>query len=169
MTGTTISGTHLASITLSNPALQTPATIEAGATVLAAGAVGGYAAIYGAAGTAWTIVNDGLIEAPAGPGTGIRLFSSGTIVNDSTGTMTGSAHGVDLDAGGTVFNQGTISAGTSGVNPGAIYMVGGGYVTNGSGGMISAASSGIVGVGADAVTVANQGEITAGSNGVYIG
>ena len=167
MTGTTISGVHLSPVTLSNAATQNPAYIASGATI----SVASSSALVGLSGTDWTITNYGLIEGFGEVGTGISLASSGTIFNQSSATSYGANHGIALGGGGTVFNQGTIAAGVSGTSPAAVYMDQGGYVTNMSGGVISAtsgASDGIVGLGAFAVTVANQGTITAASKGVYI-
>jgi Hint domain len=171
MTGTTISGTHLVTVTLNDAALQNPDTVAIGATISDSGV-----ALVADPGTVWTITNYGLIEGTGADGTGVALDSDettqtvngGVISNGSTGTISGTNHGVYLGHGGTVINQGSIYGGTSASNPAAIYLIGGGYVTNMSGGVISAASTGILGLGADTVTVANQGQITAAGNGIFI-
>ncbi len=167
MPGTTISGVHFSPVTLSNAATQNPVYVAIGATI----SVASSSALVGLSGTDWTITSYALIEGFGDAGTGISLAGSGTIFNKSSATSYGANHGIALGGGGTIFNQGTIAAGVSGTNPGAVYMDQGGYVTNMSGGVIratSAASDGIEGLGAFAVTVANQGTITAASKGVYI-
>jgi hypothetical protein len=171
MTGTTLNGSHLSTVTLNFGPTQNPATVASGATISASGD-----ALVADPGTVWTITNDGLISGVGATGAGVVLdyletsaaLNGGVIFNRSTGTIYGTDHGVDLEHGGTVFNQGSISAGGSGFDPGAIYMDNGGSVTNQPGGVISAANDGIIGVGAYAVTVVNQGTVTAGSNGLYI-
>jgi hypothetical protein len=171
MAGDTISGSHLSTVTLNFGPTQNPATVTSGATVAASGI-----ALVADPGTVWTITNYGTIKGSGATGIGIVLdysetspaLNGGLIFNRSTGTIYGSDHGVELEHGGTVFNQGSISAGSNGFDPGAIYTDSGGSVTNQSGGVISAANNGIIGVGAYAVTVANQGTVTAGSKGIYI-
>jgi hypothetical protein len=76
MTGTTISGSYLTTTTLDDPATQNPATIASGATLLATGTPGAYAALYAAAGTNWTITNFGSIEGLLGPGIGISVAAT---------------------------------------------------------------------------------------------
>jgi Hint domain len=186
MTGTTISGTYMNGVTLSNAATQNPATIATATTVAAAGTPGEYTALYAEAGTAWTITNYGLIEATTGPGTGISLASDSLVLNTSSGIIDGASYGIELTAGGTAVNQGTILAGSNGidasggsatvVNAGSIIgsgtgngigLLAGGSVTNQGGGLISG-NYGIVGGALAAVTVVNYGSI-AGTGTVTAG
>jgi hypothetical protein len=172
MTGTTISGIHLASVTLISGTWPNPVTVASHATISTSGT-----GLVGQVGTYWTIDNFGTIEGSGEVGTGIYLegsnHSGGSVFNEAGGTISGSNHGINLGFGtfagvGTISNDGTILGGDTGSHPAAIYLSGGGYVTNLSGGVISAASTGILGVAAFPDTVANQGLITAASNGVYI-
>ncbi len=68
MSGTTISGTYLTGITLSNAATQNPATVAAGATLKSSSG----AALAGVSGTDWTVANSGTV---AGAAIGISLAS----------------------------------------------------------------------------------------------
>ena len=172
MTGTTISGVHLASVTLISGTWPNPVTVASGATISASGT-----ALVGQVGTYWTIDNFGTITGSGEVGTGIYLASSnhsgGSVFNEAGGTISGSNHGIELGAGtfagvGTISNHGTILGGNTGSHPAAVYLTGGGYVTNLSGGVISSASNGILGYASFTDTVLNQGLITAASNGVYI-
>ena len=172
MTGTTISGVHLASVTLISGTTPNPVTIASGATISTSGT-----GLVGEVGTYWTVFNHGTVEGSGATGTGIYFASShasgGSIFNEPGGTISGTSHGIELGAGtfagvGTISNAGTILGGSTGGNPAAIYLTGGGYVTNLSGGVISSASTGILGYASFSDTVANQGKITATGNGVLI-
>lgn len=132
MTGTTISGTYLTPVTLSNAATQNPATVAAGVMISAPST-----ALVGDSGTAWTVANYGVIEGSGADGIGISFAGSGTVFNDLPGLISGTTNGVAL-AGGTAVNQSSITGGQYG-----IYLSSGGAVTNVGGGTVVAAAAGV--------------------------
>ena len=168
MSGTTISGTHLSPVTLSNAATQNPATVASGATISAPSGT----ALAGSSGTYWTIVNDGLVEGV----TGISLASGGTVTDAGGGSVTGSSYGIVLGHGGSVHNgQGStiqgdhqavrIVGGTGTIlNSGSIVATGATYSRAaylGSGGYISNSSAGeIVGE--------RYGAVIGGGTGIFV-
>src|SRR5688572_13838210 len=112
------SGTYNNGIIL-NSAAQNPATIAATGYVGNSGAYPSYNgdAIFGAAGTAWNVINHGTIVSGSGYyasfSAGIRLLSGGTVSNGSTGSIAGRRDGIWIEGGsGTVANSGTITAST---------------------------------------------------------
>ena len=180
MSGTTISGVYLTGITLSNAATQNPATIATGATIKASGT-----ALAGAAGTYWTIVNDGVVSGAIG----VSLASSGNVSNNAGASVTGTAYGILLGSGGQSFvgtvtnaasasisgNQvgiiagGGLSSDTTVVNSGSIagyqaVFLREGQVTNAAGAHIQGTGVGVILLDG---SVVNSGTIHAGSQGGY--
>ena len=95
MSGTTISGTYLTGITLSNAATQNPATITADATLS-----GG---LVGASGSYWTISNSGAIDNDSAGMIAVKLSGGGDLTNNASATIAGSLYGV-YSNGGSVTN-----------------------------------------------------------------
>jgi hypothetical protein len=173
----TVFGTYTSSVTL----LTNPTTIAGTASIT--GTVADGIGVIGPSGTAWTLVNQGLVSETGTASLGISFASAGTITNAAGGVVTGSSAGIDLNAGGSVTNQsgGTISGiqglyaltgaatvvnygGISG-NPtlgSGIVLDAGGSITNVAGGTISG-SYGIK-AGSVAATVVNAGSIGDGSS-----
>ncbi|NYT39124.1 hypothetical protein HZY97_00005, partial [Sphingomonas sp. R-74633] len=118
-----------------------------------------------------SITNSGLIEGPAG-----GIITSGALTLVNTGTINGfgigtpNYDGVNVGGLSNILNAGTISQGTYA----AIYMNGGGTVTNAAGGTLAGGNGGIggvaVGIGGVGGTFNNYGTATsAGGNGVTVG
>ena len=171
MAGTTISGSYTASVTLSNPATQDPATVTGHINATSG------SALYGANATAWSIYNFGTL---IGRSRGVTLANGGTISNAAAGLISGnrgieitgsagvvsnygsiggtSLEGIRLDAGGSVTN---LSGGriTAGGTYAGVYIRDGGTVSNAASATISGAVLIYNSIGA----VANQGSINAGS------
>ncbi len=129
-------------------------------------------AIYGIAGTSWTVSNYGTIKGNTTLGTsaGIDLQSGGYVVNDLGGRISGQANGIEIYGGnGVVLNrQGTIRAQLGY----GVYLAAGGAVTNGQSGsaaaLISGPSDGVFITGTTG-TVSNYGTITgAGFDGIQL-
>src|SRR5687768_360892 len=163
MTGTLYTGAYFNGIVLSDPATQKPATIGMTGYVGNIGTAPSHNgdAIYGQAGTAWSVINKGTIVSNTGNASsaGIHLKSGGTVSNQATGAIAGQLAGIFIEgAAGTVSNSGTI-AGNAGHG---IYLGGGGRVTNGKSGspaaLISGAFNGVVVTGGSG-TVVNFGTI----------
>ena len=153
MAGTTFSGTFLSPVTLSNPALENPATITGKISVSSG------TGLLGTSGTAWTIANQGTVGSTAGDG--IDLASGGTVGNAAGGLIAGGAAGVSIYGGaGSVTNAGSItaSAGTG------IVLGASGSVTDQTGGQITGTTNG-VSIAGVAGTVVNVGTITATGSG----
>ncbi|HEV8678091.1 MAG TPA: hypothetical protein VGQ90_01855, partial [Stellaceae bacterium] len=110
-------------------------------------------AIYGPAGTAWTVANSGVIGADQN---GILLKTGGLV--DNTNLISAGFSGIEIDgAAGTVMNSGTIQGGgTSGITLGA-----GGTVANYVYGFIYGNAQGVRVAGA-AGTLTNSGTISGG-------
>ena len=96
-------------------------------------------AVYGAAGTAWDVINLSTIEGTGSTGIGILLESGGTITNGGTSDATSLIEGTGpaaidiLGAAGTISNYGTITAPGGEDNFGdGIYLHHGGSIVNGS-------------------------------------
>ena len=184
MTGTTISGSYTTGVTLSNPAIQNPATISGTGHINVTATSG--SALYGTNAAAWSVYNYGTVIAPT---RGVFLTAGGTVTNELGGLISGGHFGVDITgAAGAVINAGSIAGGTQ---PG-VRLTGGGSVTNVSGGQISgggtygavyirlggtvsnaagATITGPVQIYDSAGTVTNAGSINAGStstNGVQL-
>ncbi|HEV8679824.1 MAG TPA: hypothetical protein VGQ90_10650, partial [Stellaceae bacterium] len=96
MTGTVYTGAYYNGIVLSNATLQNPATIAASGYIGNTGTSHNGDAIFGAVGTAWTVVNEGTIvsNGTIGLSYGVDLRSGGAVVNEATGSITGQAGGI---------------------------------------------------------------------------
>ena len=79
----TVSGIYTTGVTLSG----NPATIATGSTI--SGTASSAAGVYGPAGTAWTLTNQGLVSETGANSHGVSFVSSGTIINTGSGTITG--------------------------------------------------------------------------------
>jgi hypothetical protein len=98
MSGTIFSGSYSSGVTLSNPAMENPATVT-GTISVAAGP-----APHGAIGTAWTVVDQGTIASSAG--LGAALPSGGSISTTTNAQIAGNTVGADIyGAGGSVTNE----------------------------------------------------------------
>lgn len=156
--GTTFAATYFQTVTLSSPAEQ-PSSVTGTITVTSG------VALYGSAGTAWSITNSGLIRSQgtgASGGYGIYLLTGGDITNQSGGTVSGYAGGVLIKgAAGTVVNGGqVIATGTSGFG---VDLLSSGAITNLAGATISGNKYGIK-LGVFAATVTNDGSIEGGTD-----
>ena len=130
----------------------------AGANTLAAGTTLTNAQYLANVGT---LTNAGAIYGP------LTLAAGNVLSNASTGLITGSGHAAIY--GASYASVAVVNAGVIAENLGplpAIYLDGGGSITNQIGGTISA-YGGIVILGA--ATVVNAGRITGVTNGIYIG
>jgi hypothetical protein len=160
-------------------------TIALGATIAADGLLGTYGvqflggsvslqpfygAVFGAAGTNFTLTNLGLIEntrtvlsTGANYGVGVLFGGGGEVIN--AGTILGGANaGVFMETTGTVINSGVINDGTlNGEGGVTILQANGAYVDNAASASIYGAFGLYFGYGA--ATVVNAGVIT----GRYIG
>jgi uncharacterized protein with beta-barrel porin domain len=144
----TVSTNQYSTVNLSPGA--NPLTITAGTTLSPGNASG----VFGAGGTIWQISNAGDIEAG---GDGILLQAAGMVAN--TGTITG-ADALLIYGTASVSNAGTI-AGTAA----AVRLQQGGSVTNN--GLITAGGYGILTQGTFAA-VSNAGTILAGNDGISL-
>ena len=124
MSGTIFSGTYTNGIVLSDPATQNPATVTATGYITNTGSA--RAALYGAAGFAWTVTNYGAIEAYGGTGISVELASGGSFTNEGVvlgGHQSHYVYTAVVMSGGpaAVANFGTISGRvTISGGPGAI-------------------------------------------------
>jgi hypothetical protein len=97
MSGTTLSGSYLTGVILSDPATQNPATVTG--TISAPAAT----ALQGQAGTAWTVVDQGTISSTAG--LGVALASGGGITTTANALIAGSTVGAYIyGASGSLTN-----------------------------------------------------------------
>ena len=158
----TVFGTYTSGVAL----LTNPSTIAATAKVSASIASGN--AVYGAAGTTWTLVNLGSVTETASGAAGIRFAGAATLTNAGSGTIT-AYDGVYINGTGTVLNTGAITGNLTNGNAAAIVLNHGGYLSNASAGVIT----GYEAIGAaNTATVVNTGRITgntASSAGTGIG
>ena len=162
MSGTTISGTYLTSVTLSNAATQNPATVVTGATL------GG--GLVGAAGTYWTVSNSGVINNSSAGTNGISLASGGAVFNQSSAQINGATYGIYLNEGGSITNAADAFVyGRTGVeisgNPGVIVNAGaiggnGTGISLGAGGSITNAQSGRIDGGQYGIKAGGYANIT---------
>lgn len=160
MAGRFVNGTYTSAYDLTAASGQDPFTLGSSGLITVATGV----ALTGAAGTNWTVVNEGRIL--AGQASGIVLQGSGTIDN-AGGSIHGAADGVNIVGTlGVVTNTGVISGGSYGVLLGS-----GGTVMNGTtadtGAVISAAGDGVAIAASAAIT--NDATIVGGSHGVSFG
>jgi hypothetical protein len=121
------------------------------------------AAVYGQPSATATVTNFGTISAPRPHYNGI-ILASGTVINASAATIdvnTGEAIYIKTGTG-TVNNDGMITGDGSSV----IQLQAGGYVSNGSLGVVGGTSLGVLISGGG--TIFNQGSITSNDNGVRI-
>ncbi len=133
MTGTTIAGTYLTGITLSNPATQYPATIAGTGLIDVTSATGN--GLYGTTAAAWGIYNLGTVMAPT---RGVFLTAGGIVHNETAALISGGYRGIDITGGaGTVTNAGSIA----GSKQQGIRLEGGGAVSNLAGGSITGGST----------------------------
>jgi fibronectin-binding autotransporter adhesin len=141
------SGTYTNGIVLSNPTTQNPSTIAASGLVTNTGT-----ALYGTPVAAWSVGNLGTVEGTGTAGVGIALAFGGSIAN--AGLITGYRDGVLIgNAVGTVSNSGTIEATNLLREPG-VDLTAGGSISNfgsisgiqlGAGGSMTNSSSGTIG------------------------
>ena len=159
---TTISASSTIGIVLAAPTYANPVYI--GPSVIIISSTTGYA-LYGTSATAWTITNQGTIEAN-GPNlfapAGIELGAGGSVTNQSSAVITGYSAIVDIagaafapGAALTVVNAGLIEG--TGARGDGISSAAGGLITNLSGAVITGAT-GIFGP-SDTMTVLNTGTI----------
>jgi hypothetical protein len=159
---TTISASSTIGIVLAAPTYVNPVYI--GPSVIIISSTTGYA-LYGTSGTAWTITNQGTIEAN-GPNlfapAGIELGAGGSVTNQSSAVITGYSAIVNVAGAAftpgvalTVVNAGLIEG--TGARGDGISSVAGGLITNLNGAVISGAT-GILDR-ADSMTVSNMGTI----------
>ncbi len=145
-------------------------------------------AVIGASGTAWTLINQGVIA--SANNIGVSLASGGTVNNQSSGSITGfggveiygaagtvtnagtisntgGSHtaGILLDAGGSVSNTGTILQ-TNSTYAAAIALLAGGTASNS--GQITASNAGIVGTNGSSVLINSGAIVTTGTKGSAI-
>jgi hypothetical protein len=162
-------------LVLSGTAATTIA-VTAGATI----ANTGQSALSGTANAYSSILNAGTIGVVAGQsGASGIVVSAGAIVNAASGQITGYTAGISTTGAGMVANQGMIASGqTAGsaylYNPidrtatiqSAAIILGSGYVTNSSGGVIDGVLGGIGTDGAG--SLANAGSISGGQFGIFL-
>ena len=95
MSQTLFSSTYTTGVTLSG----NPATIAATATI--SGTADDATGVYGAAGTDWTLTNQGLVSETGTGSYGVSFAASGTIINTGSGTIAGYESGIVLAEGGS--------------------------------------------------------------------
>jgi hypothetical protein len=130
----TVFGTYTNGVTL----LTNPTTIASTASI--GGTVSGTPGVFGPAGTAWNLTNDGTINDTGSGGTyGISFAGSGTIVNAAGGVIYGTGGGIFVQgAGATVTNLGQIEYARHSL--GAVLNNGGVFTNGQAGGAASTAS-----------------------------
>ncbi|HLY57802.1 MAG TPA: Hint domain-containing protein [Stellaceae bacterium] len=154
MSSYTYAGTYYTAVTLAHSV----STIVSGTTIdVATGAD----AVYGQSPNAFTLYNDGLIEAPAG--IAVDLRGGGLLINgsatDATALIYGTLGVLELGSTHTVVNYAKIEASAE-----AIQLPDGGYITNASSGTILSTGSGStaieIGASGGSGTVVNDGFIS---------
>ncbi len=192
-----LSGTYTSTYTLTiNPTTVTSTGVIHVNSTSAAG-------IIGTSGVAWTLTNLGTVESVGSASVGINLASGGLVTNGTSGSTAGYIDGtttgiqisgatgtvvnygrvsqtgaagnnaINLGAGGTITNRGTISeAGSSN----AINLGAGGGLTNGASGSTAGLITGLQGginISGSAGTITNFGTVsqtsTAGNNAINLG
>ena len=196
----TVFGSYVNGVTL----LTNPTTIASSASV--GNAANNSAAVTGPSGTAWIVTNLGTITesgtnsyglnlasggtvvnagkiADSGQGTGVRIAGTGSVTNQSGGTITVATNAaIDLIGGGDIVNNGTLLSGSLGIGGGGVLTVTNtgvvlanhdavtmrdGSVTNSLGGIIQGGGYGILLEGAGTIT--NGGTIQGtGNDAIYI-
>ncbi len=137
----TLSGTYTSTVSLTNPAVQNPATITSTGLLSVNSANTFVSALYGTLGTAWSVTNQGTIQSFGSSGRGIFLASGGSV--DNTGTI----FAPDINGAAIAFNAGgTVTNGRNGAS---------GALIQGGGGVAIRDVSGTTG----SSTVANYGRI----------
>jgi hypothetical protein len=132
---------------------------SAGATAIANGGTiaSSVGILVGARGSVVTVVNSGMISGSGAPGEvgsgiGIQLLPVASVINNSSGSISGQGNGLVFGAAGTLANAGTITA----VEGNAVVLFAGGSVAN-SGLIDGKATAGIYLRGG---TISNTGTIT---------
>jgi collagen type I/II/III/V/XI/XXIV/XXVII alpha len=150
------------------------------------GAISGYQTGVSVAG-AGSVVNAGTISASQASGKGYYyntltstftpfdagiVMAGGSVSNLSSGVISDYFMGVALTAGGTLTNQGSITAasipaGITRISFGVI-LLGGGAVTNDAGGVVTGGLDGVIGAPGGPTSVTNQGSIGGSKAGIYL-
>ena len=161
MIAKTYNGTYSNGITLGNVTYN-PVAVYGGVKANLS------AALYGAAGSAWTITNHATISGTGKEGYGIRLLAGGTITNFAGGTIHASlAPAIDVTgAYGSLTNSGFVQV-SDGARA-AVALLGGGYVSNSVTGTITGTLADGVDIYNAPGTVLNTGSINGGSAAVML-
>ncbi|WP_158928549.1 Hint domain-containing protein [Acidisphaera sp. S103] len=148
----TIFGTYTSSVTL----LTNPTTIASTASI--SGTVSGVPSLFGPAGTAWTVTNEGTIHNAGTSTYGISFAGGGTITNAAGGVVYGHNGGIAIyGTGASVLNLGHVQFSEYG--PGVILKNGGTVINGQAGGTASSASISGYNYGVQIQSTGTAGEI----------
>ena len=130
----TVFGSYASGVTLST----LPATVAGTATI--SGTVANATGLQGATGTAWTVINQGLIsETGHGSSFGVSFAGGGTITNAATAVIYGYQYGMIASGGAAeVSNLGRVAASNTAFGGYGIVLAAGGTITNGQSGATAA-------------------------------